>query len=182
MSSADSSQAASTAATESNAQSETPHLDLQAELERVQAEMRDANDRVLRVQAELENYRKRVRRELDEERKYAAVPLLRDLLPVVENMQRAIDAAEQNNSTASLLEGVRMVVQQLNCTFEQHACQRIPAVGEAFDPNRHEALAQEPSTVHPAGAVTRETRAGYQLHDRVIRPAQVFVSTGPPAT
>ncbi len=149
-----------------------------AELE---AQLKEAGDRALRVQAELENYRKRAQRELAEERRYAVVPLIRELLPVVDNLQRAIDAATQTSDGQSLLSGVQMVVAQLEAVLKQYGCQRIETVGTPFDPHQHEAIAQEPSTEHPAGAVTRATQVGYMLHARVIRPAQVFVSTGPPA-
>jgi molecular chaperone GrpE len=157
-----------------------------AELEQ---QLRDANDRALRSNAELENYRKRSQRELVEERRYAVVPLVRDLLPVVDNLERAIEAAQARSGSegnapavadvASLLEGLRMVATQLEGVLKQHECVRIETVGTPFDPNYHQALAQEPSEEHPAGTVTRAVQAGYKLHDRVIRPAQVFVSTGP---
>lgn len=148
---------------------------------KLQAELKEANERVLRAQAELENYRKRARREMEDERKYAALPLVKDLLPVLDNLQRAIDAAGQSAGSGGLLEGVRLVATQLGGLLEKHACKRIPAVGTTFDPHLHEALAQEASSEHPAGSVSRELQAGYQLHERVVRPAQVFVSTGPPA-
>jgi molecular chaperone GrpE len=164
-----------------------------AELER---EAREANDRALRSHAELENYRKRAQRELADERKYAVVPLVRDLLPVVDNLERAIDAANvQINATLArsasegtvgtttsdlshLLDGVKMVATQLESVLKQHEAVRIDTVGTPFDPNFHQALAQEPSD-QPAGTITRAAQSGYKLHDRVIRPAQVFVSTGP---
>ena len=154
--------------------------DLRAEIARLQAEVQEANDRALRTNAELENFRKRSRREMEEERRYAALPVMRDILNVCDNLDRAIEAAEKNTAGSGLLEGVKMVSLQLNTYLEQHLCRRITAVGEAFDPHRHEAIAQEPSAEHPAGVVTRVTRHGYQLHDRVIRPAQVMVSTGVP--
>jgi len=164
-----------------------------AELE---AQIKEANDRALRTQAELENYRKRAQRELADERRYAVVPLVRDLLAVVDNLQRAIDAASQSSPHAPregsvsrsetttvpvLLEGVQLVAAQLDAVLKQHGCLPIETVGTPFDPNQHQAIAQEPSTEHPAGTVTRATQVGYKLQDRVIRPAQVFVSTGAPA-
>jgi molecular chaperone GrpE len=144
----------------------------------LQAQLKEASDRALRTQAELENYRKRAQRELADERRYAVVPLVRDLLPVVDNLQRAIDAAQQTTEGQGLLEGVKLVVTQLEAVLKQHGCLPIETVGTPFDPNQHQAIAQEPSTEHPAGTVTRATQVGYKLHDRVIRPAQVFVSTG----
>jgi len=149
-----------------------------AELE---AQLQDASERALRSHAELENFRKRAQRELADERRYAVVPLVRDLLPVVDNLQRAIDAAEKTDSGSALLAGVQMVLAQFEAILQQHQCVRIDTVGASFDPNVHEAIGQEPSAEHPAGTVTRAFQAGYKLHDRTIRPAQVFVSTGPSA-
>jgi len=155
-------------------------IDPKAEAESLQAELAEANDRVLRAQAELENFRKRVYRQMDEERKYAGLPLLRDLLPVIDNMERAIEAAEQGENSSSLLEGVKMVAQQFSAVLEQHHCRKIDAKGETFDPHLHEALVQQTSEEHPAGCVIDVTQIGYQLHDRVVRPSQVFVSAGAP--
>ena len=151
-------------------------LDVQEELQRIEAELRDAHERALRSQAELENYRKRVRREIEDERRYAAVPLITDLLPVVDNLERALQAAQQQESAAGLVEGVRMVFQQLVNVLEQHHCRRIEAEGAAFDPHRHEAVGQERTSDHEPGVVARVVRIGYQLHDRVIRPSQVLVA------
>lgn len=156
--------------------------DWTSEIAKLQGELREANERVLRTQAELENYRKRSRRETEEERRYAALPLIRDLLSVMDNLDRALEAAERNQTMSGLLEGVKMVAVQFNAYLEQHGCRRIPAVGLAFDPHQHEAIAQEPSTEHAAGVVTRIARQGYQLHDRVVRPSQVLVSLGAPAS
>jgi molecular chaperone GrpE len=161
-----------------------------ADLER---QLREANERALRANAELDNYRKRSQRELADERRYAIVPLVRDILPVADNLERAIEATQARSSSegnepstasdvSSLLAGVKMVAAQLEGVLKQHQCVRIETVGSPFDPNQHQALAQEPSDQYPAGTVSRAFQAGYKLHDRVIRPAQVFVSTGPATT
>lgn len=152
-----------------------------AAITRLEQELSDADQRVLRVQAELENFRKRVRREMEDERRFAIVPLVKDLLHVVDNLERAIEAAHASPDSQGLLDGVKMVASQLQGVLAQHHCQRIADVGEPFDPNQHQAIAQEPSAEHPAGTVTRAAQVGYKLQDRVIRPAQVFVSTGAPA-
>jgi molecular chaperone GrpE len=149
------------------------------ELERLQQDLNEAQSQVLRAQAELDNFRKRMRREMEEERRYASAPLLRDLFPALDNLERAVATAEQNESAAGLVQGVKMVVQQIGHILEQHGCRRIPVTGENFDPHVHEALTQQPSDETPAGAILMETRAGYQLHDRVLRPAQVIISSGP---
>ena len=148
-----------------------------AEPARLQQDLAEANEKVLRVQAELENYRKRVRREMEDERRYALLPFAKDLLTVVDNLERAIASGQEGEG---LLEGVKMVSAQLQNVLNQHQCVRIETVGQPFDPNVHQAIAQEASSEHPAGTVTREAQSGYKLFDRVIRPAQVFVSTGAP--
>jgi molecular chaperone GrpE len=148
-------------------------------IESLQEQLADAENRVLRGQAELENARKRARRDLEEQRKYANLPLVSDVLPAIDNLGRAVEAAEQNENATGLLEGVKMVAMQIDSVLAKYNCRRVPAVGSDFDPNIHEAIAQEPSEEHPAGKVTRELLVGYQLNDRVIRPSQVMVSTGP---
>ncbi len=139
----------------------------------------EANDRVLRTQAELENYRRRARRELEDQARYAAMPLLRDLMPVLDNMERAIEAAEKAEETGSLLDGFKMVKQQLETILQQQQCTVIDAHGKPFDPNLHEAISQQPSDEHPPGTVMLVAQTGYQLRDRVVRPSQVIVSTAP---
>ena len=139
----------------------------------------DAEQRALRAQAELENVRKRMRREQQEERKYATMPMLRDLLPTIDNLERALSAINTDECPPGLLQGVQMVASQIIDVLAQHHCQRIDPVGQPFDPMQHEAVGQQPSDEYPAGTVTEVMQTGYILHDRVIRPAQVFVSTGP---
>ncbi|MEK6249747.1 MAG: nucleotide exchange factor GrpE, partial [Planctomycetales bacterium] len=93
-------------------------------------------------------------------------------------VQRAIEAAEQSQLAASILEGFKLVAQQLQTILTQHHCSPIPALGQPFDPTVHEAISQMASDEYPQGTVMVETAVGYQLHDRVVRPSQVVVSTG----
>jgi molecular chaperone GrpE len=146
------------------------------DVERLQAELAAAKDRELRVHAELDNFRKRAARELDERLRYANLPLLRDLLPVIDNIERAIEAAEKSADASALLEGFKMVDQQLGDVLKRHHCTRIEALHAPFDPNVHHAVMQQPSEEHPANTVLMVTQNGYQLHDRVVRPSQVIVS------
>ena len=125
----------------------------------------------------MENYRRRVQRDRQDERRFANQALLTDLLPVLDNMERAIEAAKQSEEGTGLLEGFKMVHQLLVSVLEKHHCSRVEAEGSTFDPAHHEAMMQEPSD-EPKGMVTRVLQQGYLLHDRVIRPAQVFVSAG----
>ena len=150
------------------------------EVEQLRLDLEEVSDRALRAQAELENYRRRVARQMDEERRYANMPLLRDLLPVLDNMRRATEAAEKTEEAASLLEGFRMVTSQLEDVLARHHCTEIEALGMPFDPNLHEAISQQPSADHPEGTVLLVTQSGFRLHDRVVRPSQVIVSGGAP--
>jgi molecular chaperone GrpE len=150
------------------------------ELARLREELAAAVDRALRAQAELENYRKRVARERQDDLRYAATPLLRDLLPVRDNIQRAIDAADKVDNADSLKQGIRMVAEQLSTVLHQHHCVEIPIrIGDPFDPNIHEAVSVQPHDALPENTVATVVRAGYRLHDRVLRPAQVIVASAP---
>jgi molecular chaperone GrpE len=144
---------------------------------RLRAEERDKFLELLqRTQADFENYQKRNRRELELERKYALTPLARDLLPVLDNLERALAYA---NAGDSLAQGVRMVRSQLLDILRRHHIVPIAAEGQPFDPNQHEALLHEPSGEHPPGTVIRVLEPGYVYHDRVLRPAKVAVSRAP---
>jgi molecular chaperone GrpE len=143
-------------------------------------ELAAANDRSLRLQAEMQNLRNRTSREIAEERKYAALPVMRELLPVLDNIGRAVEAAEKAGEAENLLAGFRLVRQQIETILSRHECQPISPEGELFDPHFHEAILQQPSTDVPADHVIMVTQTGYKLHDRVVRPAQVIVSSGAP--
>lgn len=149
------------------------------EVEVLRKELATAKDRALRTQAELDNYRKRTRKEIEDERRYAQLPLLSDLLPVLDNVSRAIQAAEKSPDASGLLAGFKMVSQQLENVLLRHHCQRIEALHEPFDPHVHAAIMQQPSSEYPPNTVVQVAQEGYQLHDRVLRPSQVIVSTSP---
>ena len=149
---------------------------LEETVAKLQAELAAVKDRELRCHAELDNYRKRAARELEERLRYANLGLLRDLLPVLDNVERAIQAAENNADAAALLDGFKLVRQQLDSVLDGHHCKRIEALHAPFDPHVHHALLQQPSEEHPANTVLMVTQNGYQLHDRVVRPSQVIVS------
>jgi molecular chaperone GrpE len=152
---------------------EAPAEDPVAQL---QAELQAAKDRELRSHAELDNYRKRAARELEDRTRYADMSLLRDLLPVLDDVERAIQAAGQSDDAAALLDGFKMVQQHLQDVLKRHHCIEIEALGAPFDPHLHHAVMQQPSEEHPANTVLMVTQNGYQLHDRVVRPSQVIVS------
>jgi molecular chaperone GrpE len=151
-----------------------------SDTDQLAAELAAANDRALRLQAEMQNLRNRTSREIADERRYASLPVLRELLPVVDNIDRAIEAAEKAGEAENLLEGFRLVRQQLMAILSRHHAEPIVAARQPFDPNFHEAILQQPSSDVPAGHVMQVTQTGYKLHERVVRPAQVIVSSGPP--
>lgn len=147
------------------------------ELNRLRDDLAEATNRALRAQADLENYRKRAQREMDDERKFASLPLMRDLLPVLDNISRALEAGEKTHDLQSLLTGVRMVHKQLEDMLSRHGGVRIEALHKPFDPHMHEAISQHATGEHVPGTVVAIAQEGYRLHDRVIRPSQVVVST-----
>ena len=148
------------------------------EMERLRASAAEAEKRVLMAQAEAENFRKRMRRDFEDQLTYAALPMIADILEVRDNLLRALEAAENSADASGLSEGVAMVAKQLDDTLAKYAVREIPAEGELFDPNFHEAISQMPSETHASGTVLHVTQTGFQMHDRVIRPSQVVVSSG----
>lgn len=140
------------------------------------AKLAEIEDRLLRTQAELDNVRKRSRRELEESRVYREIDLLRDLLPVLDNVLRAVEAAESRADATSLLAGFKMTAQQIEKLIADHGCHEIAAAGQPFDPTVHEAVLQQAVPGTTPGHVVAAVSRGYRLHDRVVRPAQVIVS------
>ena len=143
------------------------------------AEQDELKDQLLRSRAEMENYRKRVNREREDERRYASLAIVRDLLPAMDNLQRAIDAGGEDSAENSVLQGVRMVLKQIEEILTRHGVEVISAMGQPFDPHFHEALQQVPSAEHPPNTVLQELERGYRMHERVVRPSKVIVSTNP---
>ncbi|MCP4774735.1 MAG: nucleotide exchange factor GrpE [Planctomycetaceae bacterium] len=151
-------------------------------VENLQAQLADAEKRVLLAHADLENFRRRNRREMQDQMRYASLTLMTEVLESVDNLQRAIESYEMEPNGDGLVEGVKLVSQQIAACLENHGCKKIDAVGQPFDPNLHQAIQMQPSSEHAANHVAADLRPGFQLHERVIRPSQVFVSTGPDST
>ena len=147
---------------------------LREKIEQTEAEARRNHDAFLRQRAELENFKKRMQREMTEALRFASEPLIRELLPVIDNLERAVEHGDGNGK--SVLEGVQLVLKSLLDTLERHGVKRIEAVGEPFDPARHEAMAQVHSPSHQPNQVIEQHHSGYLLHDRLLRPALVTVS------
>ncbi len=150
---------------------------VEAELVALREERDELKEQALRARAEFENYRKRMARESDRIRKTAAEGLMRDLLPIVDNLERALSHVEDKSD--GLAQGVEMIVKQFADVLSAKGLEVIPAKGEPFDPNIHEALTHQPSDEFPADTVMEEFQRGYRLGDYVLRPTQVVVSSGP---
>ncbi|MGN6133450.1 MAG: nucleotide exchange factor GrpE [Aureliella sp.] len=171
--------AAADAASGAASQAADQFVSAEERIAELEGQLKMAETEVLKSHAEAENFRKRIQRDWEQQLRYANLPLVRDILDVVDNLKRATEAASSDSGNSSALRsGVEMVVQQLTGTLAKFACKPIEALGQPFDPNYHEAIAQMPSPDVPAGHVLQEVAVGYLLHDRVIRPSQVIVSTG----
>jgi len=139
-------------------------------------ELKEMQDRLLRLAAELDNTRKRLEREKSEGIAYANESLMRQLIEVIDNLERAIEHGERDENCEGLLDGVRMTLKSFLDVFARFGAAPFESVGCSFDPNRHEAVIQEQSPDYPDMTVTREFQKGYTLRDRLLRPARVGVS------
>jgi molecular chaperone GrpE len=153
-----------------------PPQSLEEKLEAAERRAQENHERFLRAAAELDNFRKRKEREVSDLRKYANQMLLRELLGVVDNLERALAASLENSEPEGLREGVEMTLKELLKIFDQFKVTPIEAHEQPFDPNHHEAVMQEPSDAFPPNTVVKELQKGYMLRDRLLRPAMVVVS------
>lgn len=150
------------------------------ELEVLRAERDDFRDKFMRALADAENSRKRADKQRREAEQYGGSKLARDMLPVYDNLQRAMDAVsdEQREAMGAMLEGLELTLRELKNTFKKHGIEVIaPAVGDKFDPNEHEAMFEAPVPGTKAGEIIQVSAVGFMLHDRLLRPAQVGVSS-----
>jgi molecular chaperone GrpE len=150
---------------------------LTAELKERAEEVKDFKDKYLRAVADLQNYRKRVRREIQEAYESSSDRLLCDILPVVDNLDRALDHPESSDP-ASFRDGVRMIRDMLKAVLEDEGVKEFCSIGERFDPAKHEAVYAVESNDLPTEIVVKEIEKGYMMKDRLLRPARVTVSRG----
>ncbi|NDY71427.1 nucleotide exchange factor GrpE [Desulfobacter hydrogenophilus] len=142
----------------------------------VEDQLNEQKDKVLRLSAEFENFKKRKQREIDEFKKFANETVFRQLLSVVDNLERAIDSATDAVEETSLLEGVKLTHKEILKLFESFNVKRIEADNQPFDPNFHQAVTHAQDNDVPDNTVTNVLQKGYLLHDRLLRPAMVVVS------
>ena len=143
-----------------------------------QAEVGRMKDALLRTAADFDNFRKRTRRELDEARRGGREDLLRTLLPVFDNLERAIQSATRTSDVKAMTEGLTMVQRQFVEALGREGIVRVETVGRAFDPGLHEAIQQVETNEHQPGTVIAEVQPGYKLGDRLLRAAMVVVARG----
>jgi molecular chaperone GrpE len=158
-----------------------PLKDLEEKVAAAEAEARENHDRMLRMAAEFENYKKRTTREMDDIKKYATENLIRQLLTVVDNLERAIASASADNQNGqSVVDGVSLTLAEVMKILEKQSVSPIDSLGVPFDPSFHQAMCQEESGDHPPNTVLQEFQKGYMIHDRLLRPAMVVVSKAAP--
>ncbi len=153
--------------------------ELREKLDAKEKEVKEHYERYLRQVAELDNFKKRINREKEDAIRYANENLIKDILPVIDNLERAIAHAQGGGNGKPLVEGVEMVLRGLLDVFGKHGVVQVPAVGEVFDPGKHEAMAQVESSQYEPNTVVDEHHRGYLLRDRLLRPALVTVAKAP---
>ncbi|SDB98006.1 molecular chaperone GrpE [Pelagirhabdus alkalitolerans] len=147
-----------------------------SELDQVKKEKEDLQDKYVRLQAEYDNFRKRTQREKAADLKYKSQSVVEQLLPVVDNFERALEAKPDDDTVTTFYEGMEMIYRQLEQVLESEGVEEIKTVGEAFDPNVHQAVLQVEDDNYDSNVVVEEMQKGYRLKDRVIRPAMVKVN------
>lgn len=158
---------------------EAEPVPVERQLEERAAECERLQDQLLRARADFDNYRKRLLREMEQVRQTASLGLIQKLLPVIDNLERALAHADANDG---FVEGVNMVYKQFQDILGAEGLVAIPTVNETFDPNVHDALATMPSDNIESGVILDEYERGYMMHNNIVRPARVIVSSGPPET
>lgn len=151
--------------------------DPETTLKKKQDDLDAVQDRLLRLSAEFENYKKRNRREISDFKKFAAEVLIKDLLPVIDSLDRALETTTQNDEACkAIYEGVSLTRDEMLKIFSKYGVQSIDALEKSFDPAFHQAVGQEPSEDHPDNTVLKEYQKGYTMHGRLLRPSMVVVS------
>jgi molecular chaperone GrpE len=165
--------------TEKEKREQTRLEKVQAELEAKAKEAAERHDQLLRLGAEFENYKKRVQKEKSDLLKFGNESLLKAVLPILDNLERAIDHGKKMNEDGPLLQGVEITLRQLLNILERFGVKPVAAMGESFDPEKHEAVSQTESDQEP-NRVISELEKGYLFHERLLRPAKVLVSKALP--
>jgi molecular chaperone GrpE len=164
---------------EENSVTESDSNELEQALVAKADEVKALNDRYLRLAAEFENYKRLAQRDQREQTKFANENILKELLPIVDNLQRAVDFSKSATGCDQLIEGVQLTLKQFLETLSKFGIKQITSVGEPFDPSRHQAVATIASNDQPEHTIIQEHQPGYLLHDRMLRAAMVTVAAAP---
>ncbi|ELK45503.1 nucleotide exchange factor GrpE [Halobacillus sp. ACCC02827] len=146
------------------------------ELEQLRQEKEEINNRLLRLQADYDNFRRRTQKEKEADRKYRSQSLVEELIPALDNFERALAVQVDGDSAKNFSEGMKMVYNQFKTALEKEGVEAIPAEGEEFDPHLHQAIMQVEDENYESNVVVEELQKGYRLKDRVIRPSMVKVN------
>jgi molecular chaperone GrpE len=152
------------------------------ELDKAHAERDRMREQLLRIAADFDNFRKRSRKEIEEVRRRTIEDTLREVLPIVDNLERAADAMSDATEVAAVADGVHMVLRGFEDIANRLGLKRVPAVGHQFDPTCHDAMQQEETDAHAPGTIVAEVVPGYYLGERLLRPAMVVVAKPPTRT
>ncbi len=152
---------------------------LQVALQTAQDEVKLLQDQYLRTLADMDNLRKRTQRDKEELAKFANENILRDVLSVVDNLERAVEHAQQAHSSEGLLEGVQMTLTQLCQVLKKYGVVPVESIGQSFDPSLHQAIGQLETTEYPSNSVAQEMQKGYVLNERLLRPSMVMIAKAP---
>lgn len=170
---------------ESDPQSESPNADAAApeekesEVDKLKRELEEMRDKFLYLQADYQNYRKRTAKDIADARIYGAAGVLEPFLTVYDFLNMAKAAAEKSDNIESIRQGLNMILGEYVKALDENGVKKVTTVGSKFDPELHEAVANEPSDTIPEGEIIREWSGGYQYGSRLLRPARVVVSSGP---
>ena len=157
-----------------------PFKEMEEKVESLEKEAKETHDRLLRVSAEFENYKKRAAREMNDFRKFANESFVKAMLPVIDNLDRAIESLNNaKQADSSMVEGVNITLKEILKVLEQFGVKRFDSLENTFDPGLHQAVMIEETEVHAENSVVKELQKGYTIHDRLLRPAMVVVSKKP---
>ncbi|MDY5059481.1 nucleotide exchange factor GrpE [Staphylococcus simulans] len=159
-----------------NVQNDSEENQEENEIQQLKDELKEQEEKYLRLYAEFENYKRRIQKENQTLKTYQAQGVLTDILPTIDNIERALQIEGDDESFKSLQKGVQMVYESLLRALEENGLEKIEALGQQFDPNFHQAVMQDNDDSYESGEVTQELQTGYKLKDRVLRPSMVKVN------
>ncbi|WKE66560.1 nucleotide exchange factor GrpE [Gallaecimonas kandeliae] len=155
-----------------------PEVDLQSEVERLEAELAEQRELVLRAKAEADNIRRRAALDVEKAHKFALEKFAGDLLPVADSLERALELGDAaNEALKPMLEGIELTLKSFHSATNRHGLEVVDPTGQPFNPELHQAMAMQPSAEHPANTVLTVVQKGFSLNGRLLRPAMVIVST-----